>query len=309
MAAAVTNSAIVYQATNAVNGHRYIGFTTQGLEKRRYQHVWAARKGSGYHFHNALRKYGAENFVFEVLGDFDDDDELAKLYECEAIAKYRPEYNLTYGGEGGTMHPTTRKKIGEANSRRIITDEIRKNLGDAQRGTKRGPETKAKMRAAQLGRKHTPETLQKMSEVQRGHSTSDEARRKMSAARKGRVSPAKGKKWSVEARLKISLARKGRPSPLKGVKLTEEHKQNIRAALGVAPHIRTAERTAAAKANAIKAREALRRPVKCLDDGRVFDSSNHADRFYGFAIGSVNRVVRGRTRSTHGARFEYAVKE
>jgi group I intron endonuclease len=304
---AAATQAVVYQARNLVNGHRYIGYTAQGFAARINQHLSVARKRKGHYFHRALRKYGEENFIFGILGEFGDDEDLAKIYEIEAIAAYKPEYNLSYGGEGGTMHKLTRKKIAEANSRRIITDEIRKNIGNAQRGKKRSVETRAKMRAAHIGRTHTAETIQKMREVC-GHPVTDEARKKMSAMRKGRVSPAKGKKWSAEARLKVSLARKGRAAHNKGVKHTEEHKQKISNALQSKPHIRTAKRTAAAVANAVKARAALSRPVTCLEDGRVFVSSNDADRFYGFAIGSVNRVVRGRTNRTHGMRFEYSVK-
>lgn len=287
------NLAIVYQAKNLVNGYRYIGFTTQGLEKRKYQHLWAARKTSGYHFHNAIRKYGPQNFVFEVLGDFDGDADLAKLYECEAIAKYKPEYNLTYGGEGGTMHPTTRKKIAEANARRVITDEIRKNIGDGQRGKKRSAETKEKLRVAGLGRKHTPETVEKMRVVCK-HPISDEARKKMSIARQKRESPSKGKKWSAEARLRVSIARKGKPSPLKGVKLTEQHRQNLIAALRAAPP---------------PSREKLSKPVRCLADGKVFRSAREADQFYGLPSGSTARFARGQNKSKQGFRFEYVVKE
>ena len=283
---------IAYRARNLVNGHSYIGYTARGLKVRKNQHLWVARKGGGHHFHRALRKYGEENFVFEVLGDFGDDEDLAKIYEIEAIAKYRPEYNLSYGGEGGTMHESTRKKIAEANSRRVITDEIRKNIGDAQRGTKRSTETRAKMRAAQLGRKHTPETLEKMRAISTGYVHTEEARAKMSVARRGRASPSKGKKWSAEARLRVSLARKGKPSPLKGVALTEEHKSNIRAGQLLNP----------------PSREKLSKPVRCLNDGRVFPSANAADRFYGLPPGSASRFARGHNKSLKGFSFEYVVK-
>lgn len=252
---AVTNQAIVYQATNKVNGKRYIGYTARGLTRRRYQHLWDARKGAGHYFHRAIAKYGPENFVFEVLADFDGDEELAKLYEYEAIAAYKPEYNLSYGGEGGSLHESSRKKIGAANSRRVVTDEMRKNIGDAQRGKKRSAETRAKMRAAQLGKKHTAETLKKMSEVC-GHPVSDEARKKMSIARQGRESPAKGKKWSEEARLRVSAARKGRPARNKGTKHSEESKQKISASLRANPPPVTDKKIAAAKVNLVKAREA-----------------------------------------------------
>ena len=292
MTVPATKQAIVYQATNRANGHRYIGYTARMLNVRKYQHLWAARKGGGHYFHNAIRRYGEENFVFEVLGEFGDDEDLAKVYEIEAIAKYRPEYNLSYGGEGGTMHESTRKKIGEANSRRVITDEIRKNIGDAQRGKKRSAETVEKLRAAGLGRKHSAETVQKMREVC-GHPNSEEARKKMSIARRGRPSPAKGKKWSAEARLRISLARKGRPSPLKGVKLTEEHKRKIREGARLNP----------------PSREVRSKSVKCLADGLVFASANEADRFYGLPSGSASRFARGQNNSKQGFRFEYVVKK
>mgnify|MGYP003477563096 FL=1 len=292
MTVPATKQAIVYQATNRVNGKRYIGYTARGLAVRRSQHFSIARKGGGNHFQNALRKHGEDNFSFVVLGEFGDDEELAKVYEIEAIAKYRPEYNLSYGGEGGTLHESSRKKIGEANSRRVFTDEMRKNIADANRGSKRSDETRAKMRAAQIGRKHSAETIQKMREVC-GHPVSDEARKKMSIARQKREPPSKGKKWSAEARLRISTARKGRPAHNKGVSLTEEHKQKIRAALKVKQ----------------PSREALSKPVKCLTDGRVFVSANEADRFYGLPLGSASRFARGQNKSKQGFRFEYVVKK
>ena len=107
--------ALVYQARNLVNGKRYIGFTSRPFELRANQHRSDAKQGKGHLFHKAIRKYGPENFVFGLLADFDGDQDLAKLYEFEAIAKYQPEYNLREGGQGGgSMPDSTRKKISEA---------------------------------------------------------------------------------------------------------------------------------------------------------------------------------------------------
>ena len=79
MSQAAPINAIVYQATNRLNGHRYIGFTTQGLEKRQGQHLKDARgKRRVMRFQRALLKYGPENFEFSVMADFQDDEELAK---------------------------------------------------------------------------------------------------------------------------------------------------------------------------------------------------------------------------------------
>lgn len=146
-----TKQAIVYQATNRVNGKRYIGYTARGLAVRRSQHFSIARKGGGNHFQNALRKHGEDNFSFVVLGEFGDDEELAKVYEIEAIAKYRPEYNLSYGGEGGTLHESSRKKIGEANRGRPAHNK----------GVSLTEEHKQKIRAALKVKQPSREALSK----------------------------------------------------------------------------------------------------------------------------------------------------
>lgn len=92
----------VYQATNIANGHRYIGFTSIGLEKRRRAHFAKAnnsREKGCPKFHNALRKYGKDAFVWQVLAAFDTASE-ALAEEVRIIAETHPEYNITTGGEG-----------------------------------------------------------------------------------------------------------------------------------------------------------------------------------------------------------------
>lgn len=90
-----------------------------------------------------MRKYGEENFFFELMGDFGEDQELAKIYEREAIEAYKPEYNLTYGGEGGSMPLITRQRISASNKGRVspmkgrkFTEEHKANI---RKGTKGVP--------------------------------------------------------------------------------------------------------------------------------------------------------------------------
>lgn len=167
---------IVYQATNQVNGKRCIGVTKRGLRERVKSHRSAANRGSDYLLPRAMRKYGHENIKFETLVDFQDDYDLARVYEWEMICKHRPEYNLAAGGEGGTHAPVTI----------------------------------AKMRAAKLGRKHTPEVKARRAAV--GYRPSAETRAKMSAAQMGRP-PTKGRTGqpvSEETKVKISQTLKQR---------------------------------------------------------------------------------------------------
>lgn len=133
---------IVYQASNLVNGKRYIGVTKHGLRARARNHKWRANSGGGHMFHAALRKYGSDKFVFEILADFIDDYDLAKVYEWEMICKHRPEYNLTAGGEGGGFAASTIEKM---------------------RAAKLGKKHRPEVIAARLGRKHSEEHCRKIS--------------------------------------------------------------------------------------------------------------------------------------------------
>lgn len=159
-----TNQVVAYRATNVVNGKSYLGVTKSGLAYRERQHRREANLGRGYMLHNAMRKYGHENIVFEQLADFDGDYELALAYEVEAIAKYRPEYNITNGGEGFIGPRTV-----------VFTAQHRANLSKAGKGKKKTyrqvftPERREKVRLANLGkhphwvgRKHTDETKAKI---------------------------------------------------------------------------------------------------------------------------------------------------
>lgn len=222
-APAAAKSIIVYRATNTLDGKSYIGFTTQGLVKREWTHRDYARKGRGQLLHRAIRKHGGENFVFEVMADFGDDEELARCYEFEAIAKYKPEYNILPGGEGGAQPP-----------------EVRARISATLKGHKQSPETIAKRKASNAGFRHSAETKEKLAAMHRGKPRSPETVAKMSASRKGKAAkPAgwkhtpetlakmKGFRLSPESLRKMSETKKGRPSGRKGVKFTAEHRAKL----------------------------------------------------------------------------------
>ena len=89
---------IIYKITNKVNNKSYIGQTRYTIEFRWRQHL---HKKDNTYFHNALHKYGAENFTIDVLEECD----VNHLNEREMfyIAKYdtfNNGYNLTLGGDG-----------------------------------------------------------------------------------------------------------------------------------------------------------------------------------------------------------------
>lgn len=89
---------IIYKITNKVNGKSYIGQTRYTIEFRWRQHQ---HKKDNTYFHNAIHKYGIENFSIEVLEECDTKDLNSR--EIFYIAKYdtfNNGYNLTIGGDG-----------------------------------------------------------------------------------------------------------------------------------------------------------------------------------------------------------------
>lgn len=59
---------LIYKITNKLTGECYIGETGQSLAQRKAEHIYNAikrnRKGKLY---SAIRKFGKENFHFEVI--------------------------------------------------------------------------------------------------------------------------------------------------------------------------------------------------------------------------------------------------
>lgn len=100
------NTVPLYRITSPT-GKQYVGITTLTVNRRMSGHRTAARKGSSYPLHAAIRKYGFENMVIETLHPSQDIDELRAL-EVAAIANHNTVspagYNLTVGGEGTLGH-------------------------------------------------------------------------------------------------------------------------------------------------------------------------------------------------------------
>lgn len=90
----------IYKITNNINHHSYIGQSKN--IKRRWNNEKSASsdvtsKSYNYPLSRAFRKYGIQNFTFEVIEECSTDD----LNERENywINKLKPEYNQTSGGD------------------------------------------------------------------------------------------------------------------------------------------------------------------------------------------------------------------
>jgi group I intron endonuclease len=97
----------IYRFTNLVNNKVYIGLTTSKPEARKYAHLQAAKRGSPLLIHNAIRKYGESQFLFEVLFNAFDKNDLGdferyfiEVHDCCRLDGPHKGYNMTRGGEG-----------------------------------------------------------------------------------------------------------------------------------------------------------------------------------------------------------------
>ena len=109
---------IIYYSLNLCNRKIYIGQTIRTLEKRKYFHIYESRhKRLDYHFYRAIREYGEDSFVWGVLDQAKEKEELVQkeifwinLYDSTNINK---GYNMTKGGEGfGIPTIDIKKKMG-----------------------------------------------------------------------------------------------------------------------------------------------------------------------------------------------------
>jgi group I intron endonuclease len=322
--------AIVYQATNLVNGNAYIGVTTSSLKRRRSQHLVSAASGGGFLFHKAIRKYGPGAFEWTIL----EKHRTAKAaYDAEVrlIAMLRPTYNMTKGGESGMagvqMRPETkakiaaahrgighgpeaRAKIGAASRGRIPTPETRAKLSAAHRGHTTSSETRAKIGSAHRGRKRSPEAIEAVAAALRGRKQSPEAVAKRAAALKGReitlahrakISAANtGRKRTVESRAKMSAAKKGKPNfALRGRHPTAETIEKMREAGKRRSDFIDGFRAMGPAASS--------RRVYCLDDGLFYPSASAAAVHYGIAKSALIELCLGKRgrKTVGGKRFAY----
>lgn len=165
------------------NGKVYIGKTYRKMSERQHNKEWDGYKGCPA-VYNAIKKYGVENIVTNILFYGFMDEQKCSEREKQMIAHHRSNqieygYNLTYGGEGTCGYR--------------FSEEARKKIGEARRGKKnhnygkrRSEETRSKISESLKGRIITDEMRLEISKSLRGRHISDETRKKISEAKKGK---------------------------------------------------------------------------------------------------------------------------
>lgn len=208
----------LYLIKNKLNNKLYIGWTSKPNE-RKYNHF----KGRGSKLvASAIKKYGKENFSFEIIETRIERSEIRQL-EIDTIAKLNTVapngYNITTGGDGApgvVASDELRRFRSEMHKGKPKTEEHKKNLSVARKGEKHWWNHRK-------GTKHTEETRAKISEAGKGRKLSEETRKKLSLSKKGRPAHNKGKPISEETRAKL----KNKIPWNKGMKMSDEFRQTM----------------------------------------------------------------------------------
>ena len=211
---------VVYLILNKVNGKKYVGQTIKPLKVRFNGHMI---KKDNTLIHNAICKYGKENFYCGVIKTCESKEELdywEKFFIAALKSKKPYGYNLTDGGEGfiGYRHsPETLAKISAAKKVSPRVAEHIAKLAEANRGRHPTPETRAKMSASRKGKPKSPEWRAKMSAARKGIKFTPEWCANISKGRKGKA-------ISAEHRAKISATERGN-NPFKNLLHELEERQ------------------------------------------------------------------------------------
>jgi group I intron endonuclease len=194
---------IIYLIENLINHKIYIGQTIRVLNKRFSQHKSDSKKlnkRSFSYLHNAMSKYGCENFKIHHIDSASSMEELNKLeiWFIDFFQSTNKEigYNIAYGGNGKGKY----------------SDESRRKMSDSHKGEKNN----------NYGKHFSDEHKEKISQAQRGEKghnygkipynknkpMTDAQKKKISESNKGKNHPNYGKKLSIETKQKISKSLK-----------------------------------------------------------------------------------------------------
>lgn len=131
----------IYMFTNKENGKRYIGqHKSEEIDEKYF--------GSGKLFKNAKKKYGIENFKFDILTICDSQEELNMAEEYFIGFKYytlkhtNRGYNISSGGNAGNNRAGKTKeeleewnrKVSQSNIGRVVSEETKRKISQATQG-------------------------------------------------------------------------------------------------------------------------------------------------------------------------------
>lgn len=191
---------IIYKYTSPSN-KCYIGQTIREKIRKRSHKNAALNENVQTKFARAIRKYGWDNFTYEVLFTIDNDDknrvkeklDFMERYYIRKFDSYNNGYNMTEGGEGGSGKHTEefKKRMSERmklnNPAFHMTDEWRQHIGNASKDRKM-PDNMKKLTSERMKANNpmkNPDVAKKVSQTKKGTHLLEDHKQKISKGLKG----------------------------------------------------------------------------------------------------------------------------
>lgn len=176
----------IYQIKNNINQKAYIGQTIQhNVASRWSEHIKSINSGADSHLIRAFKKYGIENFSFNVVANIPNEElDSAEVLEISNRNSLSPNgYNIRNGGSRGKHSQESIEKMKETHTGKHHTEETKEKLRQINIGKTHKPEAIEKLRIASLGKPKTKEAIEKSAKARTGLKRSEEFTERLSLAR------------------------------------------------------------------------------------------------------------------------------
>ena len=192
---------LIYRLTNKINNKMYHGQTVDNIKTRWAKYKSLNCKGQPK-LYNALKKYGPNNFIFEVIDISSQNqpqlDNLERLYISKFDSMHNG-YNCEPGGRsGGKLSDETKRKLSEShkgisswNKGVHVPQKIKQKISNTLKyhfihnphpfqDKHHSEETKRKISNKLKGFRHSTESIEKIRIASLNHKHSEETKRKLS---------------------------------------------------------------------------------------------------------------------------------
>ena len=201
----------LYKMVNLLNSKVYIG-VSNFPKKRIAYHLNKAAKNKGFYIHSAIRKYGENNFTFEIveIHNFEYKALEREKYYIKILRSNDRNfgYNLTIGGEGNCAVSGSKNHLAKLNEIKVkeiiykyISGNSSKSLAQEYSVTKKVISDILNFKQWLCATKELPEDIKNKVIETKFNNIHDGSRKS------GKNSPSYGKKRTQETKDKLSKAR------------------------------------------------------------------------------------------------------